>query len=110
MHGLTPVWGITAPPANACIPRCYMACVPIAVRFATALGATGAPGGRDPAPGLSLTTGTQGNPFQLLLTGAQQGRGTRGQAGHIPCPSPPPCALIKGTAWSGRDTASHNGK
>lgn len=46
------------------------------------------------SPGSSLTMGTQGNSFQLLLTGAWQGQGTHGRAGHVPCLSPPLCALI----------------
>lgn len=44
------------------------------------------------SPGHSLTMSTHGNPFQL--TGLWQGPGTRGRAGHVPCPSPPLCALI----------------
>lgn len=43
-------------------------------------------------PGHSLTLGTQGSPFQL--TGAWQGRGTHGRAGHVPCPSSRLSALI----------------
>lgn len=49
----------------------------------------------------AVPLGTQGDPFQLPLAGAQQGQGTRSDVGHIPRPSRLLCALIKGAAGLG---------
>lgn len=91
---------LTPLPAPAS-PRCYAARVPIAVRFATVLGARGALGERIRPLGPPSPQAHRVDPFQLPLAGAQQDQGTRGEAGHIPCPSPPPYALIKGAAGAG---------